>query len=110
MRDPRPPLHALELGILLVLLEGESHAYAIVTELERRQPEQTIYPANLYRRLSDMVAAGFLEEAPVPADADARRRRYYRVTVEGRHAAREEALRLQRLVDGARQAGLLEAP
>ena len=102
-----PPLHPLELGILVVLLEAEAHAYAIVTELERRQPEQRIYPANLYRRLSEMTEAGLLEEAPVPADADPRRRRYYRVTAQGRQVARAEALRLQRLVEGARRVGLL---
>jgi DNA-binding PadR family transcriptional regulator len=105
--EPRP-LHALELGILLVLMESDAHAYRIVTELERRQPEQRIYAANLYRRLSDMVGLGLLEEAPVPAEADPRRRRYYRVTPLGRRVARAEALRLQRLVEGARQVGLLE--
>ena len=101
------PLHAMEFGILLVLLEGDAHAYAIVSELELREPEQHIYPASLYRRLSDMVDAGLLEERPVPLRADARRKRYYRITAFGREVAREEAHRLQRQVQGARRLGLL---
>lgn len=109
MSETTQQLHPLELDILMVLLEADAHAYAIVTELERRQPGQRIYPANLYRRLSDMVEAGLLEEVPVPAEADVRRRRYYRVTAAGRDAARAEVRRLERVVDGARRLGLLRS-
>lgn len=102
-------LHSFELAILMLLVEaGEpAHAYAIVSDLETRQPGQRIYPANLYRRLGEMVDVGWLEEAPVPADADPRRRRYYGITAEGRRVAKAEAERLARLVDGARRIGLL---
>jgi DNA-binding PadR family transcriptional regulator len=103
------PLHDLELAILMVLLEGDAHAYAIVSELEERAPDRRIYPANLYRRLSDMVDAGYLAEVPVPEEADVRRRRYYRVTTRGRQAARAEAQRLERVVEDARQLGLLRS-
>ena len=101
------PLNDLERAILMVLLEGEAHAYAIVAALERQAPEQRIYPANLYRRVNDMVDAGLLEERPVPAEADARRRRYYRVTALGRRVARVEAERLSRVVEQAKRLGLL---
>jgi len=103
------PLHDLELAILMVLLERDAHAYAIVSELEQRVPGRRIYPANLYRRLSDMVDAGYLAEVPVPDEADVRRRRYYRVTARGRQAARAEAQRLERVVEDARQLGLLRS-
>jgi DNA-binding PadR family transcriptional regulator len=103
------PMHDLELAILMVLLEGDAHAYAIVSELEERAPERRIYPANLYRRLNDMVVAGLLAEVPVPEEADARRRRYYRVTAQGRKAAVAEARRLERVVADARQLGLLRS-
>jgi DNA-binding PadR family transcriptional regulator len=103
-------LHDLERAILTLLLEGETHAYRIVAELERRAPEHRIYPANLYRRLGDMADRGLLEEAPVPLDADTRRRRYYRVTALGREVAAAEARRLERVVEEARQLGLLRSP
>jgi DNA-binding PadR family transcriptional regulator len=103
------PLHDLERAILMVLLEGESHAYGIVAELERRMPDRRIYPANLYRRLNDMVDAGLLEEAPLPAEADPRQRCHYRVTAAGHSAARSEAERLERVVEEARRLGLLRS-
>jgi DNA-binding PadR family transcriptional regulator len=101
------PLHDFELAILMVLMEADAHAYSIVTELENRYPGRRIYAANLYRRLAEMAQSGLLEEAPVPDGADARRRRYYRVTAAGRKVARAEALRLEKLVEGARRIGLL---
>lgn len=103
------PLHDLDMAILMVLMEGAAHAYAIVSELEQRVPERRIYPANLYRRLNDMVDAGLLVEVPVPQDEDARRRRYYRVTARGRQAARSEARRLEGVVEDARRLGLLRS-
>jgi DNA-binding PadR family transcriptional regulator len=103
------PLNELERAILMVLLEGEAHAYAIVTALERQAPGQRIYPANLYRRVNEMVDAGLLEERPVPAEADVRRRRYYRVTPFGRRVARAEAERLARVVEQAKRLGLLRS-
>ncbi|HUF67454.1 MAG TPA: helix-turn-helix transcriptional regulator [Longimicrobiales bacterium] len=103
------PLHDLERAILMVLLEVDAHAYGIVAELERRMPERRIYPANLYRRLNDMVDAGLLKEQPAPASADARQRCHYRVTAAGRRAARAEAERLERVVADARRLGLLRS-
>lgn len=100
-------MNPIDLDILLVLLEGDAHAYGIVAALERRRPDARLYPASLYRRLSDLVDAGLLEERPVPEEADPRRRRYYGVTPAGRRAATEEARRLQAVLDGARRLGLL---
>lgn len=111
MTDPLSflPLHPVEMQVLLVLVEGEAHAYHIVAEIERRDPAVRVYPANLYRRVRDMAEAGLLEEVPVPAEADARRRRYYAVTELGRAVAREESARLERVLVAARAAGLAPA-
>jgi DNA-binding PadR family transcriptional regulator len=103
------PLHPWDLAILVILLEGDAHAYHIVAELERREPERRIYPANLYRRLQVMTESGFLEDLPVPEKDDGRRRRYFRVTSKGRAVAREEIERMERWVGAARQAGLLSS-
>lgn len=107
MTTDATPLHDLDMAILMVLMEGDAHAYAIVSELEQRVPGRRIYPANLYRRLNDMVDVGLLLEVPVPEEADVRRRRYYRVTARGRQAARLEARRMEKVVENARQLGLL---
>lgn len=109
MTTDATPLHDLDMAILMVLMEGDAHAYAIVTELEQRVPERRVYPANLYRRLNDMVDAGLLVEVPVPLADDVRRRRYYRVTARGRQAARLEARRLEKVVENARLLGLLRS-
>ena len=103
------PLHPLEFRILMILLSGPSHGYAIVQEIESREKDQrSIYPANLYRRLRDLLAKRLLEDSPPPdlETADPRRR-YFRVTKLGRAVARAETERLQGLLAEARDRGLL---
>jgi len=112
--DPQSflPLHPLEFRILLVLLDGPSHGYRIVKEIEAREADAgTIYPANLYRRVRRLLDDGLLAETEPPeeeAGADARRT-YHRVTRLGRAVARAEAARLQELVLDARERDLLES-
>jgi len=103
------PLHPFELRILFALLDGPSHGYRIVKEIEERDASwATIFPGNLYRRLRDLTAKGLVEESAPPADSgDARRRRYFKITALGREVARAEALRLDDLVREARKRRLL---
>ncbi len=103
------PLHPLEFRILMILLDGPSHGYAIVQEIERRGGTRArIYPANLYRRIRDLLGKGLLEDTPPPAgDADDPRRRYFRITELGRHVAESEVHRLRALLAEARDRGLL---
>jgi len=65
-----------------------------------------LYPANLYRRIRDLMSRELLEEAPAPEGADPRRT-YVRLTQLGREVARAEARRLQELVDDAARLRLL---
>jgi DNA-binding PadR family transcriptional regulator len=104
------PLHPLEFRILLVLLDGASHGYRIVKAIEDREADGSrIYPANLYRRIRDLLEKGLIEASPPPRgeEADARRT-YVRVSVLGRKVARAEAKRLESLVEDARSHRLLE--
>lgn len=103
------PLHPLEFRILMILLEGPAHGYAIVQEIESRESSSgKIYPANLYRRIRDLLAKGLLEDTAPPAGlADDPRRRYFRVTELGRHVAESEARRLRSLLAEAQDLGLL---
>jgi len=104
---PRPflPLHPLEFRILLILLDGPSHGYAVVQEIEGGEGERgKIYPANLYRRMRDLLAKGLVEEAPHPEGAGSdSRRRYFGVTELGRAVVRAETERLEELLAEARK-------
>ncbi|MEO5800503.1 MAG: helix-turn-helix transcriptional regulator [Gemmatimonadales bacterium] len=100
------PLHPLAFHVLLVLLDGPTHGYRIVKELES-QPSisHPIMPANLYRRLRDLVDQQLLEE--LPAHDDPRGRRDFRITPLGRKVVASEARRLAADVAIARGKGLL---
>lgn len=112
-RHPRDllPLHPLEFRILLSLLDRPGHGYRIVKAIEEREESrQTIYPANLYRRIRDLLGKGLLEETEAPADEPDPdpRRTYFTLTDFGRDVARAEAERLRDLVLDATAKDLLE--
>lgn len=101
------PLHPLEFRILMTLMDGPSYGTRIVEEIEERERGRTkLYPANLFRRLRDLLARGLLEECASPAGADPRRT-YVRLTAGGRAVARAEAARLADLVAEAARHDLL---
>jgi DNA-binding PadR family transcriptional regulator len=99
-RDPRDflPLHPLEFRILLALREGASWGTRLVEEVEARDGGRSrIYPANLFRRIRDLLTKGALEESPAPDGADPRRT-YVRLTPLGWAVTAAEAERLRELV------------
>lgn len=103
------PLHPLEFRILLVLLDGPSHGYRIVKAIEERVGgNRKIYPANLYRRIRDLMDRGLIEASDSPAGESEGRRTYVAVSDLGRRVARAEAERLDALVADARERRLLE--
>lgn len=97
------PLHPLELRILLAVTDRPGHGYRIVKDIEARASEgTTIYPANLYRRIRDLLGRGLLEEADPPEDDEVdRRRTYFRTTELGRAVAVAEAARMRELLRDA---------
>lgn len=109
--DALLPLKPLVFQVLLSLVEGERHGYAIVQDIASRTSARLrIEPGNLYRTLRDMLETGLIEESarrPAP-DADDERRRYYGVTRFGRQVASAEAARLAELVADARARRLLK--
>lgn len=102
------PLHPLEFRILMILAGGPSHGYAVVQEIEAGSGiPGKIYPANLYRRIRDLLTKGLIEDAPTPAgDSQDPRRRYFGLTGMGREVARAEARRLGDLLAEAQDRGL----
>jgi DNA-binding PadR family transcriptional regulator len=93
--------------ILLVLLHGERHGYAIMREARERSRGTVVLQAGaLYRLLRRMLDDGLVVESQrrPAADADDERRRYYRVTPLGRRAIAAEADRMATLAAAARAA------
>lgn len=107
------PLTPAMFHILLALSGGERHGYTIMREInETSGGAFKLGPGTLYRSIKQMLALGLIEESgerPDP-ELDDERRRYYRITAAGRHAASVEATRLARLVSAARARRLLGDP
>ena len=95
------PLSPAMHHILLALLEGDLHGYAIMQAVEALSDgAMRMGPGTLYGTLKRLLAQTLVEETeerPVAADDD-ERRRYYRLTPSGREAVRAETARMSRLV------------
>lgn len=92
------PLHRLELQLLLSLLEGPAHAYAIVRSIEKRQPEWSrILPTNLYRRIWRLEAKSLIAQVDGRDREDSSGRKYFAITELGRRVAAAEAARLREI-------------
>ncbi len=109
---PRLPLKPDLFQILLALEDGERHGYGIIKEVERITEGQIrLEPSPLYRRLKRLLDGGIVEEAdkrPVP-ELDDERRRYYRLTDNGRALVAAEAQRLVALAGSERVKNLARA-
>lgn len=94
------PLPAASLHVVLALLGGELHGYAVMTRVaELSDGSVRMGPGTLYGTLNRLVADGLIEETTdrVARD-DNERRRYYQLTAAGRTVATAEVVRLQNLV------------
>jgi DNA-binding PadR family transcriptional regulator len=106
------PLTPLSMGILVALAGGDLHGYALLQELEREALGGLVPgTGTLYAALQRMMEEGLIVESPdLPAPDEDQRRRYYRITREGRAAAAEESRRLAQLLETARQRKLYRGP
>lgn len=101
------PLSTPVFQILLSLIDGDAHGYALIQDIRRRtEGEVSLTASTLYAAAKRLLDAGWITEVKAPAGADPRRR-YYRITKAGREAARGEAARLERLTMMARERRLL---
>jgi len=93
--------------ILIALADQPLHGYGIMLDIaERSDGKVKLSPGTLYGSIKQMLEDGLIEEvARRPADDD-ERRRYYRLTREGREAARQEMGRMSALLDHARLTSL----
>jgi DNA-binding PadR family transcriptional regulator len=98
---PRPkPLPSASLHIVLALLDGELHGYALMSRVaELSDGAVRMGPGTLYGTINRLVDDGLIEETTdrIPRD-NSERRRYYQLTASGRSVAVDELVRLQGLV------------
>jgi DNA-binding PadR family transcriptional regulator len=102
------PLTPISFEILLALLSGERHGYAILQAVESRlSATLPLRTGTVYRALARLLDEGLIERSAGEGSADDPRRRYYRITARGRSVARAEARRLAEQVEAARAHRLL---
>jgi len=107
--DTKPPTSASFL-ILLALADGPLHGLGIAEEVGRSTGGRLgIGPGTLYTSLRRMLDGGLIEESPdrPHPDDDDPRRRYYRITAEGRRRISSDAADLRALLAAARAKGIL---
>ena len=111
-RDPAPaPLTTPVFQILLSLVDGDLHGYAIIQDIAARTGgEVRLTASTLYAAVKRLLDSGWIEELaerPRGATGEDPRRRYYRITRLGHAAALAEARRIERLAAMARVKRLL---
>ena len=107
------PLTPAMFHVLLALVDEEMHGYAILKEVERRTGGKVRLSAGtLYGIIKRLNGEGWIAESSKrpAADLDDERRRYYRLTEQGRSIAVAEARRLEELVAMARNKNLFRKP
>lgn len=104
------PLTDLAFNVLLALTDGDLHGYALIKELRALEGRERLRTGTVYAALARLVDQGWVAEADPPASETDQRRRYHRITPEGRAVARAEAARLRRVLEMAREKDLLSGP
>jgi DNA-binding PadR family transcriptional regulator len=106
------PLKPAEFHVLLTLVGGAVHGYAIRQEVEARTGGGVrLWPATLYGTIGRLADGGLIEEVrPVDAPPDDVHRRFYALTALGRAVVDAETERLARLVELARAKQALAGP
>ena len=94
------PLPAASLHLVLALLDGEQHGYALMSRVaELSDGAVRMGPGTLYGTLNRLVEDGLIVETTELAERDDNESwRYYDLTPIGRDVAVVEVARLQRMV------------
>src|SRR5258708_644762 len=96
--------------VLLALAGDDLHGYAILKEVELRTGGKVrLSTGTLYGIIKRLVNDGLIVELHSrPSEADDERRRYYRLTPQGRQVATAEAERMDEILSIARSRNLLK--
>ena len=108
--ESNAPLTPAMFHVLLALAGDDLHGYAILKEVElRTSGEVKLSTGTLYGIIKRLLNEGLIiERRERPAAHDDERRRYYRLTPQGREVAAAEAQRLEIVVAIARARRLLK--
>lgn len=111
--EQHEPLTPAMFHVLLALAGDDLHGYAILKEVELRTGGKVkLSTGTLYGIIKRLLADGMIVERrsrPAEADDD-ERRRYYRLTPQGREVAAAEAERMDEVLSIARARNLLKKP
>ena len=108
--DSHLPLTPAVFHILLALADADRHGYAIMEHVAQSTDGQIkMGPGTLYGTIKRLLKLKWIEESDERPDPqmDDERRRYYRLTTQGRLVMEAEARRYAKLVKLARAGGLL---
>lgn len=90
--------------ILVSLLQGEKHGYAIKLDVEERIGEGFVLGSgSLYQALQRLERRGYIAEVKNQSPPDARRGRVYRIDRTGKVALEAELGRMNRVLKAARR-------
>jgi len=94
------PLPAASLHLVLALLDGENHGYALMRRVEELSAGAVrMGPGTLYGTLNRLLGDGLIIETTDRVEReDNERRRYYQLTANGTAVAHDELARLRNLV------------
>jgi len=109
----RQPLTPPVFQVLLSLADGDKHGYAILKDVEEHSGgEVLLNTGTLYAIIKRLLAEGLIVEPKnrPRAEDDDQRRRYYRLTPQGRAVAAAEVERMERLVARAHDRKLVKKP
>jgi DNA-binding PadR family transcriptional regulator len=112
---PDSPLTAQAFHVLLALANRDQHGYGIMQDVAARtQDKIRLGAGTLYGLIKRLLEDGLIVEVretkrPPKSEGDDRRR-YYRLTSQGRRAAQAEVSRLSELLEQARAHGLVAKP
>lgn len=114
--SPKPeellPLSPAVFHVLLALVDGEQHGYAIMREVNLTSEGGIRMGAGtLYGTIGRMLKSGLIEECEGPRETTSHeeRRRYYRLTNFGRKVLGAESQRLEALMLSMRRKKLIGA-
>ena len=104
---PERPMAPAVFQILIALADRPLHGYGIMLDIaDRSDGKVKMSPGTLYGSIKQMLEDGLIEEMDSRPAADDERRRYYRLTRDGRDAARQEMARMSALLGHARLTSL----
>ena len=90
------PLPSASMHVVLALLDGELHGYALMKRVEELSDGAVrMGPGTLYGTLARLTSDGLIVET---RQDEAERRRYYELTSSGRNVALQELARLRAIV------------